>query len=430
MTRRPLPPLDATRALADRLDGEDPLRAFRDRFALPQGMTYLCGNCLGLPPRATRQHLDDVLDEWSQRGFRAHFTPPQRWLSYETDHLTSTMAALIGAQPREIALMNSLTVNLHLLMVSFFRPRGARHKILLEQGAFPSDQFVVDAQLRLHGLDPDTAIVTVRRSPDSGILSVAEIVETIEKQGHELALVLLGNSCFRTGQVLDTEAIAQAARQKGCLVGLDLAHAVGNVPLRVHDWNVDFAVWCTYKYLNAGPGSVGGAFVHERHLGAPGLQRLEGWWGNEPASRFPGGGRQHFEPQASARAWALSSPPVLSMAALRASLDLFAEASMDRLREKSLHLGSYLLFLLDEELGSVCRTVTPRDPAGRGCQFTLEVKTDSHSLQAWLLERGVVCDVLGADKIRVAPAPLYNGFADVHRLVTNLKEYFSLSSPQ
>ena len=417
--------LDAAGELAARLDAEDPLRAFRDRFRLPEGVAYLCGNCLGLQPRATGAYLEDVLAGWAQKGFRAHFSPPQNWLSYERDHLTATMADQVGALPVETALMNSLTVNLHLMLVSFYRPAPGRYKILIEEGAFPSDQFVVDSQLRLHGHDPDDAIIRIPRAADTGVLEHAEILSIIEQRGHEIALILLGNTCFRTGQVLDMESVSRAARREGCMVGFDLAHAVGNVELRLHDWGVDFAVWCTYKYLNAGPGSLGGCFVHQRHAEVAPLQRLEGWWGNEPDSRFPGDGRPYFRPQAGASGWQASSPPILAMAALRASLELFAEAGMRRVREKSVRLGEYLQGLLDEHVAGSCRSLTPRDPAQRGCQFTLQVKANPRELQTWLLERGVVCDVKGTDLIRVAPAPLYNGFVDLHRLVRGLKGYFA-----
>lgn len=409
---------------AERMDQEDPLRGFPGQFIIPEGTTYLCGNCLGLQPKSARSYIEQVLSGWAEKGFRAHFTEPQNWLSYHQDYLTVQMAEIIGGLPIETSIMNSLSVNLHLMMISFYRPRQARHKILIEEGAFPSDQFVVHSQIRLHGYTPEASLVQLKSSKDTGFLETDEILSQIEEHGDELALILLGTPNFRNGQILDMESITRAGRKKGCIVGFDLAHAVGNIELRLHDWDVDFAVWCNYKYLNAGPGSLGGCFVHERYAHASDLPRLEGWWGNQQASRFHMDVHSHFEAIPGAQGWQLSSPPILSMAALRASLDIFAEAKMKRLRKKSVQLGDYFQFMLDEKLAPVCESLTPRDSMARGCQFTLRVKADSRKLQSWLLERGIVCDAMGSDMIRITPVPLYNRYTDIHRVITNLQVFF------
>lgn len=416
-------PFDGSREFAEQMDRDDPLRAFRERFFLPENTAYLCGNCLGMQPRSTTDYLQEVLAGWSHMGFRAHFNAPHDWLSYEQRHLVGPMAEILGALPSETSLMNSLSVNLHLMMISFFRPEAARRKILIEDGAFPSDQFVLQSQLRLHGLSPDDSLEQIGSRSPSGLLDPRSIVSLIEERGHEFSLILLGNPSFRNGQVLDIEAITDAGHRRGCVVGFDLAHAVGNIELRLHEWDVDFAVWCNYKYMNAGPGSVGGCFVHERHAAAQERQRLEGWWGNRLDSRFNMGTNREFDAIRGAQGWQLSSPPILSMAALRASLEIFAEAGMANLRCKSMRMGDYLQDLLDTRLPGDCESRTPRDAHERGCQFTLKVRADARDLQRWLLERRIVVDVHGADLIRVAPVPLYNTYAEIYLLVDRLAEY-------
>jgi kynureninase len=321
--------------------------------------------------------------------------------------------------------MNSLTVNLHLMLTSFYRPQRNRYKILIEEGAFPSDQFAVHSQIKLHGYTPAQALVHILPSSETGYLSSDDIILQIEEQGDEFALILLGNTGFRNGQVLDMKSITQAGHNKNCIVGFDLAHAVGNIELKLHDWGVDFSVWCNYKYLNGGPGSLGGCFVHERYAHEADLPRLEGWWGNRQDSRFNMNIHSSFEAEHGAQGWQLSSAPVLSMAALRASLDIFTEAKMKRLRKKSVQLGNYLQFMLHKKLVNVSESITPHKPEERACQFTLKVKADSRELQSWLHERGIVCDAQGKNVIRVSPAPLYNSFSDIHRLITNLELFFS-----
>lgn len=415
---------DGSSDCALRMDRADPLQGFRDRFTIPDNTTYLCGNCLGLQPKAATDHIADVMSGWATKGFRAHFVGLQNWLSYEQDHLAGPMAEIVGALPIETAVMNSLTANLHLMLISFYRPRESRYKILIEEGAFPSDQFAVHSQIRLHGYTPEQTLVYARPRDDAGYLSSEAIVALIEERGHEFALILLGNTGFRNGQALDMESITRAGHKKGCVVGFDLAHAAGNIELKLHDWAVDFAVWCTYKYLNGGPGSPGGCFVHERYAHDSDLFRLQGWWGNRQDSRFDMNIHSTFKAAPGAQGWQLSSAPILSMAALCASLEIFADAKMERLRRKSVQLGNYLQFLLDERLSHVCTSITPRNPAERGCQFTLKVKAEPRELQSWLYDRGVVCDAHGKDMIRVSPTPLYNNFADIHRLITNLERFF------
>jgi kynureninase len=406
------------------MDQEDPLREFRDRFEIPKDVIYLAGNCVGLQPRRAHRYIQDVLSGWANNGFRAYFTEPDPWLSYEDKYLTEPMAEVIGALPIETASMNGLTVNLHLMLISFYRPVAGREKILMEEDAFQSDRYAIDSQIRWHGRHALDVIVPASRSRDTGLLDVDQIVSLIEERGDEVALILLSNANFKSGQVLDMARITEAGHRKGCVVGFDLAHAVGNIELRLHEWGVDFAVWCNYKYMNGGPGCVGGCFVHERHADSPQSQRLQGWWGNRLSSRFNFTAGEGFEATPGARGWQLTTPPLLPMAVLRASLEIFAEAKMHRLRQKSIRLGNYMQLLLDEHLTDECQSLTPRNPDERGCQFTLKVRTDPKVLQTWLLERGVVCDAHGSDMIRIAPVPLYNSFTDVHRAVCLLQAYF------
>jgi len=415
---------------AQRLDRSDPLRELRHRFEVPPGVSYLAGNCVGLQPRRARDFIEEILSAWAAHGFRAYFTPPGSWLSYEQEYLVEPMAGVIGARPVETALMNGLTVNLHLMLTSFYRPVEGRMKILTEEEAFQSDRHALASQIRSHGLQVTDVIVPVKRNAETRLIDVEQIVSMLEERGHEIALVLLSTSDFRTGQVLDLARITHAARRQGCIVGFDLAHAVGNVELQLHDWGVDFAVWCNYKYMNGGPGCIGGCFVHQRHAEDPQARRLQGWWGNKLSSRFNFQPDAAFDANPGASGWQLSTPPLLSMAALRASLELFSEARMPRLREKSLQLGHFLQTLVDEHLPGRCRSLTPRHPPERGCQLTLRVNADPKDLQAWLLQHGVVCDAHGQDMLRIAPAPLYNRFTDVHRAVCLIEAYFEAHAPE
>lgn len=382
-------------------DAADPLPTLRDEFHVPPGVAYFAGNSLGLQPRATRAALLTELDDWARLGVEGHLEATHPWLPYH-EELRGPAARLVGARPEETVVMNSLTVNLHLMMASFYRPAGHRTRILIEDTAFPSDSYAVRSQAAFHGLDPDQAVVRV---------PIDSIVEYLATEGERVALVLLGGVNYLTGVVLDIPAITAAGHAAGCLVGWDLAHAVGNVPLRLHDWDADFAAWCSYKYLNAGPGAVAGCFVHSRHLADVTLPRLSGWWGSDPATRFLM--RPVVEPLSTADAWQVSNPPILAMAPLRVSLEMFDQVGMAALRAKSERLTGYLASLLREVRG--LRVITPADPARRGCQLSIRVGEAGKLARALREEDGVVADVREPDTIRLAPAPLYSTFHDCWR---------------
>lgn len=411
------------------LDAQDPLAPFRERFVMPRDdagepLTYLCGHSLGLQPVAARDYLQQELDIWARRGVYGHFEGERPWYSYH-ETLQRPMAEIVGALPEEVVMMNSLTVNLHLLMVSFYRPTVDRFKILIEEDAFPSDRFAVESQIRFHGYDPQRGLVALRPREGEDTLRTQDVVDLLGREGRRIALVLLSGVNYVTGQALDIEAIARAARQAGCVVGFDLAHAAGNIPLKLHDWNVDFAVWCSYKYLNSGPGSVGGAFVHQRHSRRADLPRFAGWWGHDPATRFAL--RPAFSPMPGAAGWQLSNAPVLSMAACRASLDLFQEAGMPALRAKSEKLTARLLEWLQAAVpAGAIQVITPADPASRGAQVSLRVTSgDAKALHAALEADGIVCDYREPGIIRVAPVPLYNTFQDVRRFADSVGRHFA-----
>ncbi len=412
---------------AQQLDAEDPLHSFRDRFHLPLGnngepLIYFAGNSLGLMPKMAKQIVEQELDDWANLGVEAHLKGKTPWYSYH-ETLREPAARLVGAQPIEVICMNSLTVNLHLLMATFYRPTKSRSKILMEEPAFPSDTYAIKTQITHHGLSAKEALILAR--PRSGEFTVRteEILDLIEKHADELAVVLIGGVNFFTGQLFDIPTITSVARKHGVTVGIDLAHAIGNVPLSLHDWNVDFAVWCSYKYLNAGPGAVAGAFVHERHATNTNLPRLAGWFGNDPNTRF----RMHLEPEfipvASADGWQISNPPILSMAPLRASLVIFEDAGgMESLRKKSIKLTSYLQFLLENEgTGKRFNVITPREANERGCQLSIQAQEHPKELFAKLEAAGVKCDFREPNVIRVAPTPLYNTFHEVWRFANILR---------
>ncbi|HMN96825.1 MAG TPA: kynureninase [Phycisphaerales bacterium] len=417
------------REFARHLDAIDALAPMRERFHLPstrdgRPATYFCGNSLGLMPRDARGLVEQELDDWAGLAVEAHFHGRTPWYSYH-EVFRETGARLVGARPGEVVMMNSLTVNLHLLLTSFYRPRrsgsggavGAgerdRVRVLMEDGAFPSDTYAIKSHLAARGVDCAEALVLLRPRDGEQTLRTEDIESTIAAQGERLATVILGGVNFRTGQVLDMQRIVAAAHGVGATCGFDLAHAAGNIPLALHDWDVDFACWCSYKYLNAGPGAIAGAFVHERHGADASIPRLAGWWGNDPDSRF----RMHLEPEfvprRGADGWQLSNPPILAMAPLRASLALFDEAGMPALRRKSLVLTAYLEFLLRERMPADCRIITPADPGERGCQLSIQVLTEPRARFDALEARGVICDFRPPDVIRVAPVPLYNRFVDV-----------------
>lgn len=421
-------PFAPDEACAAALDERDPLRASREQFHIPPGpdggpCVYLCGNSLGLQPRATQGLIEQELEDWRRLAVGAHLHGRNPWLPYH-EQFREPAARLVGGVPGEAVMMNSLTVNLHLLMVSFYRPTPERHKILIEDAAFPSDSYAVASQLRFHGFDPREGLVRLKPRDGEATLRTEDIEEVLEREGRSIALVLLGAVNYLTGQWFDMERITAAAKRQGCIVGWDLAHAAGNVPLRLHDWGADFAAWCTYKYLNSGPGAVAGAWVHERHGKNTDLVRFAGWWGNDPATRFRMG--PEFVAREGADGWQLSNPPILALAPVKASMDIFDRVGVSALRRKSLRLTAYMEYLLDQLPPGRVRVLTPRDPAQRGAQLSLVVPGASRELESALHREGIVVDYREPDVIRAAPVPLYNTFADVHRFVRTLRRLLGL----
>jgi len=409
---------------AREMDERDPLRSSRSRFHFPapkDGIEpiYFTGNSLGLMPKTAREYVDQELDDWARFGVEGHMAARHPWLPYH-EFLTEQMARVIGARPIETVVMNSLTVNLHLLMVSFFKPTQDRYKVVIEKGAFPSDQYAIESQMRCHGRGPREALVELTPREGESTLRTEDIVDVIEREGESVAMVLLGGVNYYTGQAFDIKTITEAGHRVGAKVGFDLAHAAGNLELKMHEWDVDFAVWCSYKYLNAGPGAVGGAFVHERHAQSFDLCRLAGWWGHDKETRFLM--RPEFKPLPGAEGWQISNPPILQMAALRASLEIFDDAGMPALRAKSEKLTVYLESMIDAIRDERISIITPRDPAQRGCQLSIRVKDADRSLYERVVARGVSADWREPDVIRVAPVPLYNSFSDVYRFAEILRE--------
>ena len=412
----------------DAFDLSDPLAALRRRFARPHSpdgtdsfdgeLAYLCGHSLGLMPLAARDDVEAVLDAWGALGVGGHFDGTDPWYRYD-EALVPAMATLVGAEPGEVALMGTLTANLHHVFASFFQPRGQRTKILIEATAFPSDRYAVMAQLRWHGLDPHEHLIQVE--PDrAGLFGIDRWRAVLADRGDEIAVVWLGGVNYLTGELLDLGGIVAAGHRAGCLVGFDLAHAAGNVALRLHEWDVDFAVWCNYKYLNAGPGAVASLYVHQRHGTDPQRLRLAGWWGNDPATRFDMA--PDFVPVSGAGGWRVSNPPILSLAPLRASLALFAAAGADALLTKSRALSAYAIEALSA-IDSI-EVLTPTDPARRGSQVSIKVPGRAPTLERALRERGVVVDVRPPDVVRFAAAPLYSSARDVGRLVETVKSVY------
>lgn len=412
------------------LDAQDALAELREQFLIPQradggDSVYLCGHSLGLQPRAVATLLTEELQAWAELGVEGHFHARRPWLSYH-EQLTPMLAQLTGAEPVEVVAMNSLTVNLQLLLASFYRPQPGRDAMLVEHRAFPSDQYAAQSQLRWHGVDPQRSLLTIAPREGEHHLRTDDICELLEREGHRIATVLLPGVQYLSGQYFDIPAITACAHAQGCVVGFDLAHAIGNVPLALHDWNVDFAVWCSYKYLNAGPGAIGGAFVHERHAHAFDLPRLAGWWGHDKASRFQM--PSDFRPLPGAEGWQLSNPSIFAAAPLLASLPLFTRHGMQALREKSLRLTGLLEQLLQERLSADLSILTPADSQARGSQLSLRLhRTSTQARAAFdaLTRRGIICDWREPDVIRVAPVPLYNTFSDVWQFATALEEVLS-----
>ncbi len=413
---------------AQQLDAQDPIAHMRDSFHIPQqedgtDEIYLCGNSLGLQPTKVKDYLDFELSQWQKYGVKGHFTGNFPWMPYH-EFLSEGFAELVGAKSSEVVAMNSLTANLHFMMVSFYQPTQTRFKILIEDHAFPSDHYAVESQIKFHGFDPEDSMILIKPRENETSIRTQDILDVLKEQGESIALVLLPGVQYYTGQVFDMQTITQAAQQKGCKVGFDLAHATGNVAMQLHDWQVDFACWCSYKYLNSGPGSIAGCFVHQKHHGNKDLPRFAGWWGHDKTTRFKM--ENHFNPIQSAEAWQLSNPPILSLAAIRASLDTIKEAGgIKALTKKSRQLTDYLRFLLKNELGDSIQILTPEAPESYGCQLSLTV--DTHGLEGKVVfdrieKAGVTGDWRHPNVIRVAPVPLYNSFTDCYRFVQILKQ--------
>lgn len=411
---------------ASALDAADPLRHFRDEFHLPlhdgAPQAYFVGNSLGLQPKGARAHVEEVLDKWAREAVEGHFTGSAQWMPYHA-LVRDPLARVVGAQPQEVVAMNSLTANLHLMLVSFYRPTRERPVLLMEAGAFPSDRYALESQVRFHGFDPAQALVEVAPDNADGTFSMAAIERAIAEHGPRLATIVWPGVQYRTGQAFDLKEIARLGHAAGAVVGFDLAHGVGNLPLQLHDAGADFAVWCHYKYMNAGPGAVAGCFVHERHARTD-RPRFAGWWGNDASVRFKMG--PQFSPTPGADGWQLSNPPILGLAPLRASLEQFDRATLPALRSKSERLTGYLEQLIDAGLRDVLQVATPRDPAQRGCQLSIRViggRARGRDLFDFLAARGVLGDWREPDVIRISPVPLYNSFADVLRFARTVREW-------
>ena len=412
-------------AFAQAQDKADPLRAFRDEFHLPQHngrpVIYFTGNSLGLQPKSAAAALQQELDDWARLGVEGHFNAKHPWYSYH-EELTNSAARLMGAKSEEVVVMNQLTSNLHFLLVSFYRPNGKRRKILTEQRPFPSDTYAFASQIAFRGGDPEKDLIEMQPRAGEHTLRTEDIVAKIKELGDELALVCFGGVNFYTGQAFEMEPITAAAHKVGAIAGFDLAHAAGNLHMQLHDWDVDFACWCSYKYLNSGPGSVAGAFIHERHLHSD-LPRFAGWWGHDKNERFKMD--RVFKPMPTAEAWQVSNAPVLSMAVHRVALEQFDRAGIDRLRQKSERLTGYLEFMIEDiarATGEWLEIITPRDPAQRGCQLSVIAHGHGRKLFDGLTSRGVVADWREPNVIRMAPVPLYNTFEDVYLFGQILKE--------
>lgn len=409
---------------AKKCDLEDPLSGFRQEFHIPtddQGkeLIYFCGNSLGLQPKRTSEYVSQELDDWAKLGVVGHIKAKHPWMPYH-EFLNEKMARIVGAKPSEVVIMNTLTTNLHLMMVSFYRPTATRYKIIIESDAFPSDKYAVESQLDFHGVDPSDGLILWSPPEGQELCRVEDLESILEQQGESVALVLIGSTNYYSGQSFPLKRIASLGHKFGALVGFDLAHGAGNIQPELHESGADFAVWCTYKYLNSGPGSLAGCFVHEKHGHNKKLKRFAGWWGHNKETRF--NMRKEFDALPGAEGWQLSNPPILSMAAIRASLDVFDEAGFDNIRTKAIKLTGYLEFLINELANPRINIITPSDPKERGCQLSIQLKDADKTLHAKLMEQGVISDWREPDVIRVAPAPLYNSYQDVHAFTERLKK--------
>jgi kynureninase len=414
-----------TLEFAKQLDEKDELKSFRDKFYIPivndNECIYFTGNSLGLQPKTTQDYVVNELEDWANFGVEGHFHARKPWMPYH-EIFPGQLSKIVGCKENEVVVMNSLTVNLHLLMVSFYRPTKERYKIICEAKAFPSDQYAFESQVRFHGsqpdmqwLDPDEAIIEVSPREGEHTLRTEDIISTIKKHGNSVAVVLFGGVNYYTGQLFDIKKITEAAHAVGAFAGFDLAHAAGNVELKLHDWNVDFACWCSYKYLNSGPGGVAGAYIHEKHVTNKDLPRFAGWWGYTKATRFKM--EKSFEPIPTAEGWQMSNAPILNMAAHKASLDIFDEAGMERLHKKREMLSNYLLFILDyynsQQPEKVIEIITPENENERGCQVSMLMLKDGRKVFEELTRHGVIADWREPNVIRLAPVPLYNSFEDI-----------------
>lgn len=412
------------RQYALEMDAQDTLSEYRSKFHFPinehgQPYLYFCGNSLGLQPLTVKASIEQELDDWKNYGVEGHLHAKNPWMPYH-EFLTNGMASIVGAKTHEVVMMNTLSVNLHLMMVSFYRPTKTRFKILIEYDAFPSDKYAVASQVKFHGLDPSNAIIELKAREGEFTIRKEDIEAVILEHGQQIALIMIGNTNYYTGQFFDMKAITEMGHNQGCMVGFDCAHGAGNVPLELHDSGADFAVWCSYKYLNSGPGSVAGCFVHERHAADTSIPRFEGWWGHNKETRF--GMRDAFDPIYGVEAWQLSNPPILSLAAIKASISIFESAGIYNLREKSKALTAYLEYLVLSLGNNHINIITPSDPSQRGAQLSIQVTNADKSVYDQLIVRGVIADWRSPDVIRVAPTPLYNSYMDVYELVQILKE--------
>ena len=405
-------------------DKHDTLANYRNQFHIPKdkqgnNLIYMTGNSLGLQPKQTKTYVNQELDDWANLGVEGHFEAKNPWLSYH-EYLTETMANIVGAKPIEVVVMNTLTANLHFMMASFYQPTKTRYKILIESDAFPSDKYAVESQLRHHGFNHKKGIILWKPRKGEELLNYEDLETILNQQGDEIALLLIGGVNYYTGQFFDLKRITELGHKHSCIVGFDCAHGAGNVQLNLHESGADFAAWCTYKYLNSGPGSLAGCFVHERHAYRKDLNRFAGWWSHNKQTRFKM--RDEFDQLPGAEGWQLSNPPILSMAAIKASLDLFAEIGMEKLTAKSKKLTGYFEFLLRELGEDTIRIITPSNLRERGCQLSIQVKNADKTLHDKLTKSGVISDWREPDVIRCAPTPFYNSFEDVYRLVEKLKE--------
>lgn len=417
-------PFANTITFARELDKKDPLKKFRKQFHFPfhngKKAIYFCGNSLGLQPKGVSKAIKQELKDWKNLAVGGYFGARHPWLFYQ-DNFKLPLSSMMGCRQEEITVMNALTVNLHLLLLSFYKPTANRYKIIMEAGAFPSDQYAAETQVVFHGFHPQQAIVEIAPRKGEKTLRTEDILETIKANGDTLALVLLGGINYYTGQLYNIAAITAAAHEAGAIAGFDLAHVAGNVPMQLHRWNVDFAAWCSYKYLNAGPGAVSGIFIHAKFANNKTYRRMGGWWGNAEATRFKM--EKGFKPKAGAGGWQLSTAQVFNMVSLKASLELFEAAGIKALRKKSIRLTGYLEKLLQQLTNLDVEMVTPADPQQRGAQLSLYFKKDAKAIHQKLIESGVVVDYREPGVIRVAPAPLYNSFKDVYRFYEILRAF-------